>query len=250
MYVYGYRSTLSFHLLHDCRNREVWVGGNSYDHSNDDSIEIDNNYHTQDNDKDEESDYNYDKGTNLSIQMLSDDSEGTDNNTRITKFSDVENGHKKDEKESMSIAERSERMRSVRSNDDDSAFSHSKLMNIVYKNKNKMYNLHLDSDNDTLSTNTTTFDDASLLNRNMTRNNFNSSNEVLIKSKKNLSNDGNSDNSNNFHGQKTTFKNSLTVANRRSVFDKFLLCGECITVYTNRYIYIRVFIYILVYVFI
>jgi hypothetical protein len=211
------------------------IGGNLYDHSNDNSIEIDNSCHTQDNLEDEKSNYNYDNGTNLSIQMLSDDSNVTDNNTRITKFSDV--GLKNGEKENMSIAVRSERARSVRSKDDDSAFSHSKLMNIVYKNKNKLYNLHLDSDNDTLSTNATLIDNTSIINRNITRNYFNSNNEVLIKSKKNLSNNGNSDDNKNFHGQKTSFKNSLRLANRRNVFDKFLLCGECTTVCTNIYMY-------------
>jgi hypothetical protein len=115
-----------------------------------------------------------------------------------------------------------------RSNALDTAFSHSKLMNIVYKNKNKMYDLQLDSDNDTLSTTTTmlNMNNNSVPKKNTTRNAFNSNNEVVVKSKKKIINRNSTDFS-SFYGQKTSFKNSLKIAKRRNIFDNFLLCGEC-----------------------
>jgi hypothetical protein len=76
---------MSAHLMHDCCNREVWIGGNSYENNNDNSSDMDNDNYSKNNH--EINVENYDN-KNPSIKMLSDDFEGIENNTRILKFSD------------------------------------------------------------------------------------------------------------------------------------------------------------------
>lgn len=236
------KSTLTSHLLYDCCNRKVWIGGNSYDDSNDDYTSK-NDDNSTDHDKkltddrtalDIDYDHDYNGKTNSLKRLISDTSEANEINTRNTKSSKVKFVPKNDEKKNASINVKShESLKSVKSDKFDTDFSHGKLMNIVYKSKKKMYDPHLDSDNDTLSTTTTL---ANLKNNSVKsensykRNNINSNNEIVVKSKKSLNDAKNLNNASNpFDGQKTSFKNSLTVADRKNNFDQFLLCGECRT---------------------